>query len=204
MDFRNEIVPFGQIDGLGNPITGNAARSKHQGIEAELGYKHASGLELDGNLTWSENRFLDYREFVSAGVYNDYGGNAIALFPDRMANVTLGYRRGGSRAALTVVETGRQYLDNSEDNRKNPSLREAPGYQHKFVEEHAVLNGALTLDLARLVGSRALGQQALALDVHAMNLTGLRYETSGYVFAEVPYFYPASKRSVFVALRAEF
>jgi iron complex outermembrane receptor protein len=204
MDFRNEIVPFGQIDGLGNPITGNAARSKHQGIEVELGYKHASGLELDGNLTWSENRFLDYREFVSAGVYNDYGGNAIALFPNRMANVTLGYRRGGSRAALTVVETGRQYLDNSEDNRKNPALREAPGYQHKFVEEHAVLNGALTLDLTRLVGSRALGQQALALDVHAMNLTGLRYETSGYVFAEVPYFYPASKRSVFVALRAEF
>jgi iron complex outermembrane receptor protein len=204
MDFRNEIVPFGQIDALGNPITGNAARSKHQGIEAEIGYKHASGLELDGNLTWSENRFLDYREFVSAGVYNDYGGNAIALFPDRMANVTLGYRRGGSRAALTVVETGRQYLDNSEDNRKNPALNEAPDYQHKFVEEHAVLNGALTLDLTRLFGSRALGQQALALDVHAMNLTGLRYETSGYVFAEVPYFYPASKRSVFVALRAEF
>jgi iron complex outermembrane receptor protein len=204
MDFRNEIVPFGQIDALGNPITGNAARSKHQGMEAEFGYKHASGLELDGNLTWSENRFRDYREFVSAGVYNDYGGNAIALFPDRMANVTLGYRRGGSRAALTVVETGRQYLDNSEDNRKNPALREAPGYQHKFAEEHAVLNGALTLDLTNLVGSRALGQRALALDVHGMNLTGLRYETSGYVFAEVPYYYPASKRSVFIALRAEF
>ena len=204
MDFRNEIVPFGQIDALGNPITGNAARSKHQGIEGEIGYKHRSGLELDGNITFSKNRFDDYKEFVSAGVYNDYGGNAIALFPDRMANVTLGYRRGGSRAALTAVETGRQYLDNSEDNRKNAALRDAPGYQHKFVEEHAVLNGTLTLDLTRLVGSSALAQKALALDVHAMNLTDLRYETSGYVFDEIPYYYPASKRSVFVALRAEF
>jgi iron complex outermembrane receptor protein len=204
MDFRNEIVPFGQIDALGNPITGNAARSKHQGIEAEIGYNHRSGLELDGNITFSKNRFDDYKEFVSAGVYNDYGGNAIALFPDRMANVTLGYRRGGSRAALTVVETGRQYLDNSEDNRKNPALRDAPGYQHKFAEEHAVLNGTLTLDLTRLAGSGALAQKAFALDVHAMNLTDLRYETSGYVFDEIPYYYPASKRSVFVALRAEF
>jgi hypothetical protein len=141
---------------------------------------------------------------VAPGVFNDYSGNAIAGFPDRMANVTVGYRRGESRAGITVAETGRQYLDNSEDNRKNAALRDAPGYQHKYVEEHAVLNAALTLDLTPLVGARALGQKSLALDVHGLNLTGLRYETAGYVFDEIPYFYPASKRSVFAALRVEF
>ena len=67
-----------------------------------------------------------------------------------------------------------------------------------------MLNAALTLDLTSLTGARLLGERSLALDVHAQNLTGLRYETAGYVFAEVPYFYPASTRSVFVALRAEF
>jgi iron complex outermembrane receptor protein len=204
LDFRNEIVPFGQIDVLGNPITGNAARSAHKGVEAEFGYTHRSGLELSGNATFGRNRFGDYREFIGPGLFNDYSGNAIAGFPDRMANVSLGYRRGGSRAAVTVVETGRQYLDNSQDNRKDPALRDAPGYQHKFVEEHAVLNAALTLDLTPLVGTRALAQRSLALDLHALNLTGLRYETSGYVFDEIPYFYPASKRSVFAALRVEF
>ncbi|HET7497145.1 MAG TPA: TonB-dependent receptor [Candidatus Eisenbacteria bacterium] len=204
LDFRNEIVPFGQIDVLGNPITGNAARSAHKGVEAELGYTHRSGMELSGNATFGKNRFGDYREFIAPGVFNDYSGNAIAGFPDRMANVTVGYRRGGSRIAATMVETGRQYLDNSEDNRRNSALRAVQGYQHKFVEEHAVLNAALTLDLTPLVGARALGQKSLALDVHGMNLTGLRYETAGYVFDEIPYFYPASKRSVFAALRVEF
>lgn len=204
MDFRNEIVPFGQIDALGNPITGNAARSTHRGIEAEFGYAHPSGLGLAGNATFSRNRFDDYREFVAPGVFNDYSGNSIAGFPDRMAHVTLSYRRGRSRAALTLVETGRQYLDNSEDNAKDPSLRQVTGYQHKAVEQHAVLNGALTLDLTPIVGTGALGQRALALEVHALNLTDLRYETAGYVFDEIPYFYPAAKRSVFVALRAEF
>jgi iron complex outermembrane receptor protein len=204
LDFRNEIVPFGQIDALGNPITGNAARSAHKGIEAEFRWRHATGLELEGNVTLSRNRFDDYREFVSAGVTNDFSGNSIAGFPERMANVTLGYRRGESRVALTLAETGRQYLDNSEDNRKDPALRAAPGYQHKFVEEHAVLNAALTLDLTKITGRRALGERSLALDVHALNLTDLRYETAGYVYAEVPYFYPAAKRSIFVALRAEF
>jgi len=37
-----------------------------------------------------------------------------------------------------------------------------------------------------------------------MNLTALKYETAGYVFAEVPYFFPASTRSFFVSLKAEF
>jgi len=79
-----------------------------------------------------------------------------------------------------------------------------PGYQHKYVEEHAVLNAAVTLDLTPLLGARILGQRSLSLDVHALNLTGLRYETSGYVFDEIPYFYPAATRNVFAALRAEF
>jgi iron complex outermembrane receptor protein len=204
LDFRNEIVPSGQIDALGNPITGNAARSTHKGIEAEFGARHRTGFEIGGNVTLGRNRFDDYREYVDAATFNDYGGNAIAGFPDRMANLTVGYRTRGARAALTLVETGRQYLDNSEDNRKNPSLRQVPGYQKKFIEEHAVLNGTFSLDLTEIAGARLFGERSLALDVHAMNLTDLRYETAGYVFAEVPYFYPASRRSVFVALRAEF
>ncbi|HEX7078080.1 MAG TPA: TonB-dependent receptor, partial [Candidatus Eisenbacteria bacterium] len=204
LEFANEIVPSGQIDRFGVPITGNAARSTHTGIEAEFAARHRSGLDLSGNVTLSRNRFGDYREYVDATTFNDYGGNAIAGFPDRMANVTLGYGVRGARATLSVVETGRQYLDNSEDNRKDPALRLAPGYQHKFVEEHAVLNGAVSLDMTAILGTALLGEQRLALDVRGMNLTGLEYETSGYVYAEVPYFYPASTRSVFVSLRAEF
>ena len=135
---------------------------------------------------------------------NDLGGNAIAGFPDRLANLTVGYRRGGARAALGLVDVGRQYLDNTEDHRKNPSLRSTPGYQHKFVEAHTLLNATLSLDLARLTHARPLDAKALALEVHAQNLTDLKYETAGYVYADVPYFYPASGRSVFVSLRAEF
>ncbi|TMQ62867.1 MAG: TonB-dependent receptor [Candidatus Eisenbacteria bacterium] len=204
LDFRNEIVPSGQIGALGVPITGNAARSSHKGIEFEGGSRHRSGLELSGNLTLSRNRFKDYREYVDSVTVNDFGGNAIAGFPDRLANLNVGYRRGGALTTVGVVDVGRQYLDNTEDYRKDPSLRSAPGYQHKFVEAHTLLNATLSLDLARLTRTRPLGAEALALEVHAQNLTDLKYETAGYVYADVPYFYPASGRSVFVSLRAEF
>lgn len=194
LDFRDEIVPNGQINSLGVPLTGNAARSAHKGIEIEGGVAHRSGLTLSGNVSLSRNRFSQYREFVDSTTVNDYSGNSIAGFPDRIANVTVGFRKHGARAALTVNEVGRQYLDNSQDNRTNPALRAAPGYQKKLVEEHAVLNGLLSFEVAR----------ALLLEVRGMNLTGLRYETSGYVDTEVPFFYPAATRNFFVSLKAEF
>jgi iron complex outermembrane receptor protein len=213
LDFRDEIVPSGAIDAFGVPINGNAARSSHRGIELEGAVQHRSGLELSGNLSVSRNRFDSFREYAqvvsfpaaTTGVIaRDYSGNAIALFPDRMANLTLGYRRGGVRCGLTLVETGKQYLDNTEDNRLAPFLRSFPGYQRKLIPEHAVLNADLALDLTALARQSLLGEEHLALDVRVMNATDLRYETSGYVDSETPYFYPAARRNAFVSLRAEF
>lgn len=203
LDFQNEIVPNGQIGPLGVPITGNAAASTHQGIELEGEWRHRSGFEVSGNLTLSRNTFDEYREFVDSTTFNDYDGNTIAGFPGRMANLTLGYRRGPARLALSMRDTGVQYLDNSEDNRKNPALTAVPGYQRKRVEASTVLNGVFTMDLGG-AAARGLGARSLTLDVRGFNLTDLRYESAGYVFFEVPYFYPSAGRNVFVSLRVEF
>jgi iron complex outermembrane receptor protein len=203
LDFKNEIVPNGQIGPTGVPITGNAAASTHQGIEIEGSWRHSCGLELAGNVTLSRNRFDDYREYSDSVTYADYSGNTIAGFPSRMANVTLGYKRGPAGLALSVVDAGVQYLDNSEDNRKDPALRLAPGYQRKRVEASTVLNGVASLRLGSVV-ARALGAKSVDLDVRGFNLTDLRYELAGYVDTEVPFYYPAARRNVFVSLRAEF
>jgi len=203
LDFRNEIVPNGRIGPTGVPITGNAARSTHAGVELEFETLNRTGLSLSGNLTLSRNRFDDAREYLDATTYLDHGGNTIAGFPGRMANITAAYRRGPVAISATMVDVGRQYLDNTEDNRKDPSLRDAPGYQKKVVEPSTVLNAALSIDVGRGL-ARGLGVRSLTLDVRGMNLTDLRYETAGYVYADVPYFYPAARRNAFVGLRAEF
>ncbi len=204
MDFRDEIVPNGKISPLGVPITGNAARSRHRGVEFEGSWAHTSGLELSGNVSLSRNRFVEYHEYVDSTTVNDYGGNAIAGFPDRIANVTLGFRKGGAYGGLTANEVGRQYLDNSQDSRKTPARRSAPGYQKKVIEEHAVLDALLSFDLRELARWKPLDARRLLLELRGMNLTDLPYETSGYVYADVPYFYPAATRNFFVSLKAEF
>jgi outer membrane receptor protein involved in Fe transport len=93
---------------------------------------------------------------------------------------------------------GTQYLDNSENNRKSPGLRLEPGYVPLLVAGHVTLNAEVSLDLGALAGSRHV-----TLDVHAVNLTNRRYETSGYVYGGTPYFFPAALRNVFAGLKAE-
>ena len=79
----------------------------------------------------------------------------------------------------------------------------SPSFAAKRVEANTVLNGGLSLNLGGVV-ARGLGAQSLQLDLRGFNLTDLRYETAGYVYYDVPYFYPAAGRNVFVSLRAEF
>jgi iron complex outermembrane receptor protein len=203
LDFKDEIVPNGQIGPTGVPITGNAAASTHRGVELEAAWRHSSGFDVSGNLSLSQNFFDDYHEYVDSVTVNDYSGNSIAGFPARMANVTVGYGRGPARLALSVVDAGVQYLDNSEDNRKNPSLRDVPGYQRKRVEASTVLNGLATVSLGN-AAARSIGAKTIDLDLRGFNLTNLRYESSGYVYAEVPYYYPSALRSFYVSLRAAF
>ncbi|MBI5837174.1 MAG: TonB-dependent receptor [Candidatus Eisenbacteria bacterium] len=199
MDFRDEIVPNGQVDRYGVPITGNAARSSHRGIELEGSWRASFGLSIEGNLTVSRNRFGAYLEHVDSATTNDYSGNVIAGFPGRMANLTLAWRRGGSRVGLTLAGVGTQYLDNTEDNRRTPELRAVPGYAARIVPGYALLNASATLDLGALAGARGL-----LLDLRANNLLDRRHETSGYVYGDVPYFYPAATRNVYAAVKAEF
>jgi iron complex outermembrane receptor protein len=203
LDFKNEIVPNGRISPTGVPITANAARSAHAGVELEGEWRNRSGLEISGNVSISRNRFDDAREYLDPVTFLDHGGNTIAGFPGRIANLTTAYRRGPVRLSLSMTDVGKQYLDNTEDNRKDPALRDAPGYQKKVVEPYTLLNGAISLDLGGWA-ARSLGARSLALDVRGFNLTDLRYETGGYVFYEVPYYYPAARRNGFVSLRAEF
>jgi hypothetical protein len=102
-----------------------------------------------------------------------------------------------------MVESGRQYLDNTEDNWKDPELRDTPGHAHLLVEEHAVLNGALTLDLVRLAGLRPLEasdcRSRCADESHRTQVRDRRgMSSTAFLLLS------RGERNVFVTLRADF
>jgi iron complex outermembrane recepter protein len=111
MEFSDEIVKSGRVDRFGQPVTGNAERTRHIGLELSARVQPGSGLEIAGNMTVSRNRFIRDVDF-STGSPVALDGNPIAGFPDLLANVRVTYRTGPVAASLSGKFVGRQYTDN--------------------------------------------------------------------------------------------
>ncbi len=202
MDFRDELVYAGGLDDDGLPITDNAARSLHRGLELEAVAQLPAGLSLSGHVAWSDDLLKDYVLQYAPGPEGtvDYSGNRVALFPERQARLRLQRRFGALDLGFGLRHVGRIYLDNSQDERQNPAARQAPGYVPKLIEPFTLGELDAALDLGRLLRGRG---RSLLLQVHVDNLFDQRYAASGYVY-DVPYFYPGATRNVFVGLSCGF
>src|SRR5262249_13339720 len=169
------IVYNGQLDDLANPITGNAAKSRHAGVEATFDTRVGAHLEVRGAGHWSSDRFHDYHEYVDASNTVDYTGNRIAGFPAANGRLALAAHGGRARVELGVRSSGRQFLDNTENDRLDPSARLVPGYVDKTIEPWTVADASITWDARGLLGSKDA-----EIVVRGDNLFDRRYETAGY------------------------
>lgn len=193
MDFRDEIVKNGQLDLFGQPVTGNAERTLHRGVELAASARPARGLTLQGNLSLSRNTFKRHTVYEGGNAVA-LDGNRIAGFPDLLANARASYEASGVRVSLSLQHVGRQYTDNTEDNRKHPGRRDATGYTPLVVEPYTLLNLGLAYDLGPALGVRRL---ELRLDVN--NLTDALYASHG----EGLDFFPGATRNAFLSCRMD-
>ncbi len=227
MNFTNEIVSNGQLDNVGQPINGNAGKSVHRGVEFDFEYhpfmnlkkgNPARGLSLSGNFNFSDNYFKEYREILGtdgAGniIYgNDYSDNKILLNPSVIANLTLGYQTEfGLNVYVSAQHIGKQYLDNSENERKNPLARLAPGYVDRIIAEYTVFNAGLSFDFIPAFGKGPAGKsisrfvRSFELSMKVNNIFDRLYETTGSVDSYgTPYWIPAAERNLFFNLKVGF
>jgi iron complex outermembrane receptor protein len=63
MEFMDEIVKSGQVDRFGQPITGNADRTRHIGIELSGKVQLTDRLDIAANVTVSRNRFVSHTDY---------------------------------------------------------------------------------------------------------------------------------------------
>lgn len=114
MEFNDEIVKSGRVDRFGQPVTGNAERTRHIGLELSARIQPGNGVEVAGNMTVSRNRFIHEIDF-STGSPVALDGNTIAGFPDLLANARVTYRTGPVAVSLSGKFVGKQYTDNLND-----------------------------------------------------------------------------------------
>lgn len=198
MDFRDELVYAGGIDDDGLPVTDNAARSLHRGLELEGRLRLAGGVRLDGHLSLSRDELRDYRLRFGPSPQDavDYSGNRIALFPTGLWRLRASRAFGALSVALAARHVGTTYLDNSQNERKDPAARRQPGYVDKRIEPYTVAELWLELDVARFV--RRVRPFVVQLGIE--NLLDRRYAASGYAYG-APYFIPGATRSVYLGAR---
>ena len=202
MDFRDELVYAGGLDDDGLPITDNAARSLHRGLELEGSAQLPGGLRLSGWLAWSDDLLKDYRLQFAPGPKGvvDYSGNRVALFPENQVRLRVARTFGRLDLSFGLRRVGRIYLDNSQNERKQPGARQVPGYVGKLIEPFTLGELQALVDLSSLLKGRG---RSLSLLAHVDNLFDERYAASGYVY-DVPYFYPGATRGVHVGLNYGF
>jgi len=194
MDFLNEIVPAGGVRD-GSPITDNADRSIHRGIEIESSFRPESGFTSWLSISLSSNKLVDYTAFEAEydddwnllGVSGiDLGGNNIALFPSRLISAGLGYKMGAGSLTLDIQHVGKQYLDNTQN-------------EERTIDPSLVMGMTLSLAFPELW----IPEAEIGLSLRINNLLDEEYETSGYYYGE-NYYYVGATRNYFLGVNATF
>jgi iron complex outermembrane receptor protein len=185
MSFKDEIIKNGQLDRFGIPVTGNAEKTLHQGIEVSANALVFGGVEVSANATLSKNRLVKYTVFENS-IPVSLDGNTIAGFPNFLANVRATYRSERLTVSLALQHVGESYSDNFQ----SPGKADAA----KTVDAYTVVNGwcSYRFNIA------PIGREVEAR-IQANNLFNVCYASH----AEGDEFYPAALRNVFASLRID-
>jgi iron complex outermembrane receptor protein len=212
MQFRDEFVYAGGLNSDGVPITTNAGQTLHEGIEIEASGRLPGDVDLSGYLAVSRD-VLEQDTVLSpdgTGVTYviDYSGNRIALFPGSTARLAVARTFGPVRVALSGRRVGTIYTDNSQNERKTPTNRNAAGYVDKEVDPFTFVGAQIVADLSRAAHRKA---GSLTLRLRIDNLLDAQVAQFGYSYpTDAAYtefsseFYPAATRSVMLGLSFGF
>ena len=180
MDFRNEIVKSGQLDRFGQPVTGNAEKTRHAGVEMMLRARPFSHWEFSGNLTWSDNKLIRHTQYDGTGAVK-LDGKTIAGFPGLIANGRLSYHAGGWSATLSGRHVGAFYTTHFQ----RPQQR---------VEAATLADAHLGYRLATVPGL-----QSLTWQLSITNLFDALYAAGG----EGDAFFPGATRNFYLGMNLE-
>ena len=172
MDFRNEIIPEGGLnENTGLPITINADRSVHAGVELTAAFRPSERLRVEGNYAYNNNWVKKYAGEIDVYDANwdwsrkqkvNYAGKVIAGFPAHLANLLIEAQYDRARATLRFQYAGKQYA-------------ELFNVDSLAIDPHVTASVSAEYLLPRVVEG---GDVTLQFRID--NLFDTKYESSGY------------------------
>lgn len=199
MLYEDQLVLTGQINDVGGYTRTNVDESYRLGFELEGGYQVFKKLGITGNLALSQNKILNFVEYVDSydASFNtipqaiiEYGTTDLAFSPSIITGLALNFAPiKGMRISLMNKYVGKQFLDNTSND-----SRAIEGY---FVSH---------LDVSYTF--KALGFEEITVGGKINNLFNEMYENNGYTFSylvggdrtQENFYYPQAGRNFMVRL----
>jgi iron complex outermembrane receptor protein len=129
MQYNDQLILTGKINDVGNYTRQNVKNSYRRGLEAECNFNAGRILSISGNVTLSENKILNYMEFVDQydADFNyigqqeiTYNKTNIAFSPSIVAAAGIELKPLKKLSIkLTEKYVGKQYLDNTSSEDKS-------------------------------------------------------------------------------------
>lgn len=203
MNYRNQLIPTGELNDVGSAIRQNVPDSYRAGIELQAGVRLLPELQWSGNATFSRNKIDEYRQFIDTYDANFnftgqqsriYGDTDIAFSPSFIGNSILNFTDDGFSAELVTKYVSRQYMDNTQT--------EARSIDPYLVND--IRLGYSFSSIPVLSGLQA--------NLQINNVLDEKYETNGYTFGYIAggeeqhfnYYYPQAGRNFMLQLSLRF
>ena len=170
MNYKNQLVLTGKINDVGAYTRTNIPKSYRAGIELQGGIKFNSWANATANLSISQNKVIDFTEFVDdydngGQKINNYKSTDIALSPNIVGGATINFLPvKNAELSLLSKYVSKQYLDNTSNN--NRALNSF------FVQD---IRAAYTITTKWLKEVNIIAQ--------VNNIFSKKYEPNGYTFS---------------------
>lgn len=119
MDYKDQLVLSGKVNDVGAYTRVNVDKSYRRGVEFEFAYKPIELITLSGNITLSQNKIAEFKEYTDdydngGQVEIVYKNTDISFSPNTISSACLAFHPvKGLEIALVNKYVDRQYLDNT-------------------------------------------------------------------------------------------
>ncbi|UTA67925.1 TonB-dependent receptor [Emticicia sp. 21SJ11W-3] len=196
MNYRNQLVLTGQVNGVGEAIRVNVPKSYRAGIELVANWNFAPKWRLNANATFSQNKIKNFTETVvnydgGADKVNQYTKTDISFSPNVIAGGQLSFAPVKNLEFTWLPKyVGKQYMDNTADQKRK-------------------LNAFFVNDLRAnfTVHPKIVKEMTFSLLVN--NILNHLYESNGYTYSYIyeqqvvteNFYYPQAGTNFLLAVR---
>ena len=197
MNYNNQLINTGKINDVGSYTRVNVAESYRLGIEISAVLRLLNSLDIQGGVTYSENKIASFTEYVDN--YDDpnyeqtqieHENTNMAFSPNLIGNLGFTYRPlEGFTLNWMTKYVGDQFLDNTSS-------------QDRKIDAFTYSNVSLNYTIEDYVF------KSITLGIQFNNILDAKYQNNGYTWGYIAggqrtienFYYPQAGRNFMIRL----